>query len=154
MKLDSPVETIVGAVVLLVAITFAVFAAQSGGVARVAGESYPVVAQFSSAGGVAPGTDVRIAGVKIGSVSEVQLDPDSFRAVATLAIRRDIALDDGTVAKIDSEGLLGGNFIALEPGAGLNTLEPGDEIEITQGSVSFLDILGRALSAMADGSDK
>lgn len=147
MKIDNPVETFLGAAVIAVAIGFASYAAQSGG-ASVGPEAYEVVASFSSAGGVAPGSDVRIAGVKVGSVSDVSLDGETFRAVATLAIRAGVELPEDTIALIDADGLLGGSYVSLQPGASFDLLSPGGEIENTQGAISLNGIISRALGAM------
>lgn len=152
MKIENPVETLLGAVVIAVAVGFAIFAGQGRGLPAAAG-SYPVLASFSSVSGVAPGTDVRIAGVKVGSVAEISLDPQSYRAEAVMMIRSDIELPEDTIAKIDAEGLLGGTFIALAPGASFDALEPGDEIENTQGAVSLGGLIAQVLGAMGSSSD-
>lgn len=139
-KIESPVETFVGAGVLLAAIGFAFYAASSGGVAVNAG-GYGVKAMFQSASGVNVGTDVRIAGVKVGRVAAIELDPASYRAEALLMIDKQVQLPIDTLAKIDSEGILGGSFVALEPGAEDAMLTEGEAIELTQGSVSLLDLI-------------
>ncbi|MEM6667761.1 MAG: outer membrane lipid asymmetry maintenance protein MlaD [Pseudomonadota bacterium] len=148
-KLEQPVETLIGAAVLAVAVGFGIYAADSSGNANIGQGSYELKASFSSASGISAGTDVRIAGVKVGSVSDVALDPQSYRAMTTLRIRDDVELDDGASAKIDTEGLLGGAFVSIEPGAGLDPLESGDEILITQGSISLGDILGKVFTSTA-----
>lgn len=149
-KFEQPVETLIGAAVLAVGIGFAIYASESSGTTSIRTGSYPLQASFTSASGIGPGTDVRIAGVKVGSVSTLTLDPESYRARVTMQIRSDVALDDGASAKIDTEGLLGGAFIAIEPGAGLDPLAAGDEILITQGSISLGDILSKAFTSTAD----
>lgn len=149
MKLENPIETIVGAGVIGVAIAFAIYAGGDERIASATSKDYELVAKFRSAAGLSPGTDVRIAGVKVGRVASLDLDPKTFRAAVTLSIRSDIELSDETIAKIDSEGILGGSFVAIEPVPGFEALRPGDEIVNTQGSVSLLDLLAQFASAPA-----
>ena len=82
------------------------------------------------------GTDVRLAGVKVGAVSGLELNPETFRADATFAIRDGVDLPIDTAAIVASEGLLGGNYIELLPGGMLDTFTAGDEIEDTHSPVS------------------
>ncbi len=149
MKLENPIETLVGAGVIAVAIGFAIYAGGDERIASAAKKDYDLVAKFRSAAGLSPGTDVRIAGVKVGRVASLDLDPDTFRAAVTLSIRNDIELSDETIAKIDSEGILGGSFVSIEPVPGFEALQPGDEIVNTQGSVSLLDLLAQFASTPA-----
>lgn len=149
MSIQNPVETLIGAGVLGVAIFFAVYTAQSTGGATPAG-SYELTASFRSANGVSPGTDVRIAGVKVGSVSTVELNRDTFDAEVTMLLNDDVELADDTLAKIDSESLLGGSYIALDPGVSPDLLEPGDAIDLTQGSLSILDLINKFTSSGGD----
>lgn len=150
-KIENPIETMIGAAVLLAAAGFAFFAASSGGVGVSSG-GYAVKAMFQSASGVNVGTDVRIAGVKVGRVTDISLDPKSYRAEALLTIENDVELPVDTLAKIDSEGILGGSFIALEPGAEEQMLAAGDAIELTQGAVSLLDLISKF--GASSGGDK
>ena len=133
-------EVLVGAGVLAVAGVFAMTLNASRGSAGGPG-SYTLTASFRAADGVAAGTDVRLSGVKVGSVSEIGLNPDSYRADAVLAIRSDILLPDDSAAVIASEGLLGGTFVQIQPGGSPFNLEPGAEIVDTQGSVNIIDLL-------------
>ena len=83
---------------------------------QLAGGSYPLTASFRSAEGIAVGTDVRLAGIKVGSVSGLELDPASFEAKATFTVQGDLQLPDDSDVKIASESLLGGNFVEITPG--------------------------------------
>lgn len=138
-RIENPIETMVGAVVLVAAGGFAYYAASAGGASI--GGGYPLTAQFTSATGVSVGTDVRVAGVKVGRVSALSLDADSYQAEATLMVREDVQVPIDTLAKITSENLLGGTFIALEPGAEDATLVAGDSITLTQGAPDLLDLI-------------
>lgn len=138
----SAAETLIGAVVLAAAGGFLVYAANSVDVG-VARGSYEVVAEFRKAEGLSPGGDVRIAGVKVGTVSRMSLDPTTYKAVVGLSIDAGVKIPEDTAAKITASGLLGDNFVALDPGASEYMLEAGDAIQFTQGSVNLLDLAGR-----------
>ncbi len=133
-------EIIAGGAVLAAAIGFVIYAAQGSGLSRDPG-SYPLTASFRSVEGVTVGTDVRLAGVKVGTVTSLSLNPQTFFADATISVRDGIALPDDSAILISSEGLLGGNFVELQPGGSLENLNPGAEIENTQGAVSVISLL-------------
>ncbi len=147
------IETVMGGVVLIVAAMFVGIAFRSGTVTTPAG--YQVTAEFDDASGMGPGSEVRMSGVKIGTVYSQELDPETYFAVVTLNISDAIRLPRDTSARIISDGLLGSNFIALEPGGDEEMIPPGGEITFTQGSINVVDLLGRFIfSAAAVGGDK
>ena len=133
-------ETLIGAAVLVAAGGFIAYAAQTTGL-RGGGDSYVLEASFRSASGIGTGTDVRMSGVKIGTVADMRLDPQSYQAVTVLALDREIAIPEDSDAKIAADGLLGGNYVSITPGASEFMIEDGGEILNTQGSVSLLDLL-------------
>lgn len=133
-------ETIIGAVVLVAAGGFIAYAAQTTDLGG-GGDTYTLDAAFRSASGIAAGTDVRMSGVKIGTVSHMELDPQTYQAVTTLALSSNILVPEDSDAKISADGLLGGNYVSITPGGSEFMLEAGDEILNTQGSVSLLDLL-------------
>jgi phospholipid/cholesterol/gamma-HCH transport system substrate-binding protein len=133
-------EILTGAAVLAVAIGFAVYAAQGAGLTGDAG-TYPLTASFRSVEGITVGSDVRLAGVKVGTITDLTLNPQTFFADASLQIRNDVLLPTDSAILVSSEGLLGGNFIEILPGGALENLEPGGEIEDTQGAVSLISLL-------------
>jgi phospholipid/cholesterol/gamma-HCH transport system substrate-binding protein len=133
-------EILTGAAVLAAAVGFVVYAAQGAGLTGDAG-TYPLVASFRSVEGINAGSDVRLAGVKVGTITELTLNPQTFFADARLSIRDDVILPVDSAILISSEGLLGGNFVELLPGGALENLGPGDEIEDTQGAVSLISLL-------------
>ncbi len=137
---ENTSEVIMGGAVLAVALGFLVYAGQLTGVSGSGGE-YPLSASFRSADGINVGTDVRLAGVKVGRVTDIALDPSSYRASAVFSIDQKIELPDDSAVAISSEGLLGGNFVEILPGGSPFNLEPGAEIEFTQGSVSLISLL-------------
>jgi phospholipid/cholesterol/gamma-HCH transport system substrate-binding protein len=133
-------EILAGAAVLAVAVGFAVYAAQGAGLVQ-APETYPLTASFRSVEGITVGSDVRLAGVKVGTITDLTLNPETFFADASLSVRDDVLLPVDSTILVSSEGLLGGSFIELLPGGALETLEPGAEIEDTQGAVSVITLL-------------
>ena len=151
MQTHKVVETIAGALVLTVAVYFAGFAYSRAGVGG--GSGYALNATFNSIDGLAVGNDVRIAGVKVGVVSALSLDRTSYDAVVVLSIDRDVAVPEDTAAKIASESLLGGAYVALSIVGSEEMLAPGDEIEETQGAVSLTDLIGQAIFS-GGGADR
>ncbi|MCG8355804.1 MAG: outer membrane lipid asymmetry maintenance protein MlaD [Kiloniellales bacterium] len=144
------IETIMGAVVLLVAIVFVSFAFQTSDVQNV--EGYQVVASFDNASGLTAGTDVRMAGVKIGTVASNELDTETFLANVTMNIDEAIKLPTDTSARIIPDGLLGGNFVSLEPGGEEENLKQGGVINYTQGAINVVDLLGRFIFSAAESA--
>ena len=140
MSVNNPIEIAVGGLVLAGAIGFAVFAGQTAGLSG-AGSTYPLSASFRSLEGVAVGTDVRLAGVKIGSVTDVALDIETYRATTVFGISQGVEIPDDSAVVISSEGLLGGNFVEIMPGGSPFYFEPGDEVTDTQGAVSLISLL-------------
>ena len=138
---SNMIETVMGGVVLLVAGFFLVFAYSSADLGEVRG--YQVEARFSSIGGLQVGSDVRISGVKVGTVTAQALDLDTFQAVVYMSIDPGVRLPRDTVAIIASESLLGGKVMALEPGGDPEMIGPGGVIEYTQAAVNLEDLLGR-----------
>lgn len=144
-------ETLAGALVLLIAAGFIVYAYRTAGVEAVGG-GYEINASFISAGGLAPGADVRVSGVKVGAVQRLVLDKETFEAKAVLQISEDLLLPEDTSARIASDGLLGRSYVALEPGGSPDSLAAGDEISITAGPINLMTILGQAISSFGGGS--
>jgi phospholipid/cholesterol/gamma-HCH transport system substrate-binding protein len=133
-------EIVAGAAILAVAVGFALYAVRGSGMVG-ASESYPLTASFRSVEGITVGTDVRLAGVKVGTVTELTLNPETYFADAVISMRTDVAVPTDSTILVSSEGLLGGNFVEVQPGGALEMLEPGGEIEDTQGAVSLITLL-------------
>lgn len=137
---ENRAEVIAGAAVLGLAIAFVVYAGQVTGIGA-APRGYDLTASFRSLEGVSVGTDVRLAGVKVGSVSAIRLDPETYRAETVLTVNSAVQVPDDSAVVIASEGLLGGNFVELVPGGSPFFFAPGAEIEDTQGAVSLVSLL-------------
>ena len=146
---ENKLEVIIGAVVLAVAFGFVVFLYQSTGISVPNSRHYELKADFRSADGIHVGTDVRLAGVKVGTVSDLSLNVETYRAEAELAIENAVDIPEDSALTVSSEGLLGGNFIEIIPGASYEYMQPGDEFLDTQGSVSLISLLLKFVS----GSD-
>ncbi|MDU8911187.1 outer membrane lipid asymmetry maintenance protein MlaD [Aestuariicoccus sp. MJ-SS9] len=133
-------EVLVGGAVLAAAIAFGAYTVQSAGLSM-GQDGYPLTASFRSLEGVSVGTDVRLAGVKVGTVTDIDLNTETYRADTVVSIRSGIEIPDDSAIAIASEGLLGGNFVEISPGGSPFYFEPGDEILDTQGAVSLVSLL-------------
>jgi phospholipid/cholesterol/gamma-HCH transport system substrate-binding protein len=134
-------ETLTGAFVLVVALAFLAYAVAHSG--RTGGSGYTLQARFDHIDGLSTGGDVKIAGVKVGTVTDVSIDPKTFVAVVTITVRDNIQLPKDSAASIVSESLLGGKYISVSPGGDETDLKPGQSITITQSSVSLEELLGK-----------
>lgn len=143
---ENTTEVIVGGAVLAVAIGFLFYAGQVTGFSRGGQSEYTLSASFRSADGVAVGTDVRMAGVKVGRVTGISLDPETYRAATDFTVSESIDVPEDSAVAISSEGLLGGNYVEILPGGSPIYFEPGDEIEFTQGAVSVISLLMKFVS--------
>lgn len=132
-------ETLIGAVVIAVAVGFLVFAVARAG-APAAGSGYPLVGRFDRADGIAVGADVRVSGVKVGSVSKISLNPEDYQAKVEMTVASEVQLPEDSAARIASDGLLGGAFVSIEPGGSETMLPANGEFADTQGSVDLLTL--------------
>jgi phospholipid/cholesterol/gamma-HCH transport system substrate-binding protein len=137
---------------MAIAVGFVVYAAQGAGLVRTP-DTYPLTASFRSVEGITVGSDVRLAGVKVGTITDLTLNPQTFFADASLEIRNDVLLPTDSTILVSSEGLLGGNFIEILPGGALENLEPGGEIEDTQGAVSLITLLMKFVGSGEGATD-
>jgi len=149
MQRDA-IEPIVGALVLLIAGTFAWFAYTTTGL--VGRQGYELDAQFDRVGGLATGSDVRVSGVKVGTVTGLTLDPKSFLADVRFSVTSSVQIPDDSVAQITSEGLLGSQFLSISPGNSDTMLKPGDRISRTQAPVDLMQLLGKYIFSPSESS--
>lgn len=143
---NTSTEALVGGVVLAAAIGFVVYTGQATGLTARSGDTYDLTASFRSLEGISLGTDVRLAGVKIGTVSDISLNSETYRAETRLALKSDVKIPDDSAVVISSEGLLGGNFVEIMPGGSPFNFEAEAEIEDTQGAVSLISLLLKFVS--------
>ena len=144
---DNLVETLVGFGVIVVAAIFVFYGYSVTDLSG--GDGYVVSAEFDRVDGLTIGSDVRMSGIKIGTVTALSLDAQSYAANVSMIIGSDIELPDDTSAKITSEGLLGGNYIS-SAGGNEDMLSGGDEILYTQGSVDLIGLVSQALFSAGD----
>lgn len=142
------IETVLGAVVLTVALVFLVFSYSTANVGSVSG--YQVTANFSNTGGLNIGDPVQISGVKVGTVSRLDLNPETYLARVTLSVAPNVKLPDDTAALISSTSLLGGRYLELQPGASEDLLGPGGHIQFTQAPQNLEQLLGQFIFSMND----
>ncbi len=139
----NPIETVLGAVVLVVAAMFLAFAYSIADLQAVAG--YEVKANFLKVGGLERGSDVRISGIDVGTVTGQTLDPSTFQAQVVMSIAPDVKLPADTEASIVSDGLLGGKYINLVPGRAQQQIAAGGVIAKTKDYQSLEDLVGQII---------
>ncbi|NQY82941.1 MAG: MCE family protein [Alphaproteobacteria bacterium] len=141
-------ETVLGAIVLLVALGFGgyIYSAREAS----SSDTYALTMRFGSVQGLKPAAEVRLGGVKIGLVASMQLDPATLEAIVEVQINEDIKLPRDSVAEIMAVGLLGNNFLNIRPGFASERLAIGAEFERTIDPVSLEDLLGQAIFALSE----
>ena len=145
------VETLIGSIVVIIAGVFLFYGYTTSGMRSESG--YKVTAEFNRVDGLATGSDVRLSGIKVGTVVSQAIDPKNYKAVVTMNLASDVKIPDDSSAKITSEGLLGSNYVALTPGGSEDYLQDGSQIDFTQGSVDLMGLIGQAVfSATGDKS--
>lgn len=138
------IETLVGTAVLVVAGFFLAYAYTTADVGS-SSSTYELSAKFDRIDGLTVGSDVRMSGIKIGTVTGQTLDTDTFLARVELSIDKGIELPEDSSAKVASDGLLGGAYVSLDAGGSMDLLEEGGEIEFTQGSIDVMSLIGQAI---------
>lgn len=137
---NNMVETAVGALVILIAAGFFAFVYNTTDVGQGAG-GYKVIAEFENVEGISIGSDIRMAGIKVGSVVDQKLDPKSYQAIITMSVADFVKLPDDTTAKVTSEGLLGSKFITLEIGGSETMIKDGDKLSYTQSALDIWSLI-------------
>jgi phospholipid/cholesterol/gamma-HCH transport system substrate-binding protein len=139
----NAIETVLGAVVLVVAGIFLAFAYSTANIRSVQG--YPIIADFVKVGGLTRGSDVRISGITVGTVTDQQLDPKTFNARVTMTIKPSVQLPTDTEASIVGEGLLGGKYVNLVPGQAKETIAAGGKVAKARDFQSLEDMVGQII---------
>ena len=143
---EKNLEIITGTIVLIVAAGFLVFIIKIGGFSA-DNENYNLNTSFRSAEGIHTGTEVRMAGVKIGTVKSLSLNAETLQADVKLKIEKSILIPNDSSAVISSEGLLGGSFLEIVPGGSFDNYAAGEIIEDTQSSISLINLLLKMFGA-------
>lgn len=138
-------EAGVGALVLLGAAAFLTYALSHSEIRSGLGSGYELTARFGQVGGLAAGADVRLAGVKVGSVSRIELDPKTYLAKTSINIDSTVHLPTDSTVKISSDSLLGGQHVTIEPGGAAADMKPGSEFENVQGAVDLFGLIGQVI---------
>ena len=133
-------ETLVGAAVIAVAAGFLYYASQTSGFSGDTNR-YALTASFRSVEGLSVGSDVRLSGVKVGTLTSVELNPETYEAITRISIDENVLIPDDADIKVSTDGLLGGAFLEITAGGSPFMLEPEGEIIYTQSSISFINLL-------------
>jgi len=148
----NAIETLLGGVVLTVTVVFMFFALKSAQVSGVRG--YELNAVFYKIGGLSNGSDVRINGIKVGTVTQNKLNTKTFDAEVKMSIRPDVTLPTDTIAIVASEGLVGNRYIRLQPGTSKNRIAPNGKISKTKDFRSLEDQVGEIIFLAGGGEQK
>jgi phospholipid/cholesterol/gamma-HCH transport system substrate-binding protein len=150
---DQIAEILVGAAVLLVAGVFLAYSLSAA--SRTSGAGYPLNVRFGSVDGLAPGADVRVSGVKVGSVSRIDLDPTTYAAKVEFTVDQSVQIPTDSSVSLKNEGLLGGVYLAVEPGADEEMLAAGAELDFGQGAIDVIRLLAEFVTGgRGEDSDK
>lgn len=136
------IETLMGAVVLLVAATFIFISYKSGNI-NTASEGYKITAKFRQIGSLSIGSDVRVGGIKVGTVTDQRLDPISYKAIVEMGLKEGVKLPKDSTAAVVGDGLLGGKYVAIEPGGETDNIGAGEELKYTQDAISIEELIGK-----------
>jgi len=150
--LKKPVETIMGLVVLSVALLFLVFAYNVSDLQVVKG--YNLTADFMKVGGLSTGSDVRINGIKVGTVTSQNLNNEDYTVKVTFSISSDVKLPKDSTVAIVSDGLMGDKFVKIEPGKSKDFLQNGDTFTKTKDFKTLEDMVGEIIFMVTDGEQK
>ena len=145
------VETLIGAIVVAVAILFVVFAYRSTGENAIGG--YEVTANVARVDGIAVGTDVKLSGIKVGTVSALTLD-SNYLVTVHMKVHGDVKIPDDSSLMVTSSGLLGSSYLSISPGGSDKMLLAGGRIRNTQGSVDLMGLLARFAGTAAGGGSE
>lgn len=146
------VETLIGAAVLVVAGIFLAFGYSTSSIGSDGG--FMLIAKFDRVDGLTTGSDVRMSGIKVGTVIAQRLDQETYQAVIEMDIKQGIPLPDDSSAKITSEGLLGATYLSLDAGGSEDFLENGGEIRFTQGSIDLMSLIGQAIFSATGNTEE
>jgi phospholipid/cholesterol/gamma-HCH transport system substrate-binding protein len=147
---NDTVETLIGAVVVAVAVLFLIFAYRSSGANNLGG--YELTARVARVDGIAVGTDVKLSGIKVGEVSALSLDPKDYLVVVHMMLHDDVKIPTDSSLMVTSSGLLGSSYLSISPGGSDKMLAAGDRIRNTQGSIDLMSLLSRFAGGAAGGS--
>lgn len=146
------IETVMGGVVLLVAGMFLVFAYSHADLAEIKG--YPLSAKFTRVGGLTTGSDVRINGIRVGTVTAQVLDTETYMADIHMNIEQNVRLPEDSQVSIVSDGLLGGNYLRIQPGRSKATIPAGGWIANTKDYRALEELVGDVIFSVTNQNNK
>lgn len=144
MSSSNKLETIIGSVVVLASIAFLGFTYKVADVKKFS-DTYKLKAVFEQVEGIIVGSDVMLSGIKIGSVQDLKLDTDTYRAVMSIAIKKAVKIPNDSSIRIVSNGLLGKKYVSVDAGASDEMFGGGDKIQFTQSSVNLETLIGKMI---------
>ena len=144
----KPVETIMGLVVLVIAVLFLAFAYRVSDLQVVKG--YTLTADFLKVGGLSTGSDVRINGIKVGTVTDQKLNNEDYTVTVTFSISSDTKLPVDSTVAIVGDGLMGDKFVKIEPGKATEILQNGDKFKSTKDFKTLEDMVGEIIFMVTD----
>lgn len=145
---NTKLELSVGLFMLIGIAALVCLTIQVGTGSLTGGDTYLIESRFSNAGGLHPGSSVTLAGVTVGCVEDVRMEPSDFSAIVTMRVLADLRLPTDTMASIKTTGLIGDKYVSLSPGADDTYMEPGTRITLTESAVDLESLIGK----MAFGS--
>jgi phospholipid/cholesterol/gamma-HCH transport system substrate-binding protein len=143
--MNTKLETIIGFLVILVAVGFAVFSYKVSEIRKFSSDTYSVTARFNQVDGITAGSDIKISGINVGSVTGLKLDPASYDAVVTMSLKNDVKVPSDSSAQITTEGFLKNKHIAIYAGSSTEMLKNNGQIKFTQSSISLENLIGKLL---------
>lgn len=137
------IETVVGLFLIVGLAAFGFLAVKLGDVGDFSGDSYLLKARFTSSSGLKEGADVELAGVVVGKVKAIELDPQEYESIVAFTVPRTVQIQDDAIVSVRSTGLVGGKFLKISAGGSDEILAPGDEITETEPSISLEELIGK-----------
>lgn len=137
------VEIVVGLFMLLGFASFAYLSVKLGDVQLFGNDRYPVQARFGSVAGLKLGAAVNIAGVEVGKVTKIALDPDTYDAVITMEIEPGVELQEDSIASIRTAGMIGDRYVSISPGGSPDVVKPGGELVETESSINLEELISK-----------
>mgnify|MGYP001252663312 CR=1 FL=1 len=137
------IQLVTGIFVALGIAAFTYAAVNIGGVSFREQPSYTLKARFTSISGLRTGAVVEAAGVRIGTVSNIEFDPETYEAVVSLRINQNVPVQEDAIAAIRTQGIIGEKYVKLTPGGFDELLEDGDEILETESAVSLEELVSK-----------
>lgn len=136
-------ETVVGLFLLVGLVAVALLAVKLGGIGDFDNDHYVLQARFTSTSGLKVGSDVEVAGVVVGKVKRISLDPEEYESVVEISLPNAVEVQEDAIASVRSTGLIGGKFIKISPGGADELLQVGDEIAETESAVNLEELIGK-----------